>query len=98
MLTLPTQEELAALRHPRVEACIAEVMARFPYDTKAQAARYFEEVHQHLAPLARQLERENMVAAALIDAQKKQIDEMSAKIVEQEKSLDFAKDLGLLGD
>jgi hypothetical protein len=43
--------ELAA---PRVEACIAEVMARFPRDSK----EYYVEVHQHLAPLARQLERE----------------------------------------
>lgn len=43
---------------PRVEACIAEVMARHPGTTPAAQARYFEAVHQELAPLARQLEQE----------------------------------------
>jgi hypothetical protein len=38
----------------RVEACIAGVMERFPTDSK----EYYVEVHQHLAPLARRLERE----------------------------------------
>lgn len=42
----------------RVDACIAEVMARHPGVTPAAQARYFEAVHQELAPLARQLEHE----------------------------------------
>jgi len=43
---------------PRVEACIAEVMAHYPGETPAALSRYFEAVHQELAPLARQLEHE----------------------------------------
>lgn len=43
---------------PRVEACIDAVMARFTGESKAALARYYEEVHQHLAPLARNLELE----------------------------------------
>jgi hypothetical protein len=43
----------------RVEAVIDATMKRFPGTSKAQQARYFEEVHQELAPLARQLEHEN---------------------------------------
>ncbi|MES2262138.1 MAG: hypothetical protein V4724_26760 [Pseudomonadota bacterium] len=42
---------------PRVEACIAAVMQRFPSE---KSTAYFTEVHQHLAPLARELEAENM--------------------------------------
>jgi hypothetical protein len=43
---------------PRVEACIESVMRRFPGSSPSSQARYFEEVHQHLGPLARQLEIE----------------------------------------
>jgi hypothetical protein len=43
---------------PRVNQCIADVMARFPDTTPRGLARYFEAVHQELAPLARELERE----------------------------------------
>jgi hypothetical protein len=43
---------------PRVDACIAEVMACHPGTSPAAQARYFEAVHQELAPLARQLELE----------------------------------------
>lgn len=51
---------------PRVEACIQDVMRRFPgYSVSAQA-RYYEEVHQHLSPLARALERELAAAGARI--------------------------------
>jgi hypothetical protein len=45
-------------RTPRVEACINAVMRRFPGSSSTSQARYFEEVHQHLAPLARALECE----------------------------------------
>lgn len=53
----------------RVEACIADVMARFPADNK----EYYVEVHQHLAPLARQLERER-------DTIKQERDELRAEV------------------
>jgi hypothetical protein len=42
----------------RVNACIEEVMKRFPRTGPASQAKYYEEVHQHLGPLARDLERE----------------------------------------
>lgn len=48
---------------PQVENLINEAMARHPmaeHTTKGQArSDYFEDVHQHLAPLARTLERDN---------------------------------------
>ncbi len=43
---------------PRVEACIDAVMKVYPGTTKAAQARYYEAVHQELAPLARRLELE----------------------------------------
>lgn len=63
MLTEPPVDPLA----PRVEAVIKEVMGRFPGLGKASQAAYYEEVHQHLAPLARTLERENGELRAEID-------------------------------
>ncbi|WP_208451569.1 hypothetical protein [Burkholderia gladioli] len=43
---------------PRVDKLIADVMKRFPGESRSAQARYYEEVHQHLAPLARELEAE----------------------------------------
>jgi hypothetical protein len=54
---------LALAPAERVEACIADVMARFPTDSKD----YYVEVHQHLAPLARQLERQNDALIAEVE-------------------------------
>ena len=42
---------------PRVEACIAAVMDRHQGASTRADARYYEAVHQELAPLARELER-----------------------------------------
>jgi hypothetical protein len=42
---------------PRVEACIEAVMAKHPTIGGRADQRYFEAVHQELAPLARELER-----------------------------------------
>lgn len=49
---------------PRVEACIAAVEAKHPHTGKAGMASYFEAVHQALAPLARELERELIACRA----------------------------------
>ena len=49
---------------PRVSACIQKVMRKFPGTSKTEQARYYEEVHQELAPLARQLETELAEAKA----------------------------------
>ncbi|MBV6321975.1 hypothetical protein [Duganella violaceipulchra] len=40
---------------PRVDACIEAVSMRFPSLT---STTYFQEVHQYITPLARQMERE----------------------------------------
>ena len=44
---------------PRVDALIAKVTEAHPGISRTAQAEYYEEVHQHLAPLARELEREN---------------------------------------
>lgn len=51
--------ELLPSDTPRVDALIAKVMAEHPGVSRTAQAEYYEEVHQHLAPLARELEREN---------------------------------------
>jgi hypothetical protein len=54
---------------PRVEAVIERTMKRFPGIGPAAQARYYEAVHQELAPLARALEREvNSLTRQLQDA------------------------------
>ncbi|MFA6204170.1 MAG: hypothetical protein WC710_13420 [Gallionella sp.] len=47
---------------PRVDAMIAKCMRRYP------GARYYEEVHQELAPLARELEREAIRLRTALDS------------------------------
>ena len=43
---------------PRVDALIDGVMEQYPCVSRSAQAEYYEEVHKHLAPLARDLERE----------------------------------------
>ena len=57
-------EELPDTGAPRVEAVIAACMARHRGVGKAAQAAFFEDVHQDLAPLARELERELAKATA----------------------------------
>lgn len=42
----------------RVDTLIQRVMARHPGTSASQDAKYYEDVHQELAPLARELELE----------------------------------------
>ncbi len=49
---------MESTKSPRVEACIADCMARFSGESERASLRYFEAVHQELAPLARELEAE----------------------------------------
>lgn len=42
-----------------VDRCINGVMAKYNGTGQAALARFFEAVHQELAPLARELERQN---------------------------------------
>ncbi|WP_321967066.1 hypothetical protein [Burkholderia cepacia] len=60
---------------PRVETLIDRYQAQFPGTSKAALSRYFEEVHQGLAPLARELERENAELRAQIDEAKQAFQE-----------------------
>lgn len=55
---------------PRVETLIDRYQTRFPGTSKSALARYFEEVHQGLAPLARDLELENQELRAQIEQMK----------------------------
>lgn len=50
-----------SLDTPRVEAVINAVVEQHPGIGPAAQLRYFEAVHQELAPLARDLERENVM-------------------------------------
>lgn len=43
---------------PRTTRCIEAVMREHPGETPKALARYYEAVHQEIAPLARQMERE----------------------------------------
>lgn len=43
----------------RVDELIKKIMAEHPRLGAAAQARYYEEIHQHLAPLARELEIDN---------------------------------------
>lgn len=50
----------------RVDALIERVMAKFPGQTEKSDVRYYYAVHQELAPLAREIERQrNELLAAL---------------------------------
>lgn len=44
--------------YPRTTRCIEAVMRQHPGETTRALARYYEAVHQELAPLARQMEDE----------------------------------------
>lgn len=70
----PQLDGRVGLDAPQVEALIDEAMAKNPRHTARGQARYYEEIHQHLAPLARDLERENvrlrkLLQQVLTDAQ-----------------------------
>lgn len=49
---------------PRTEAVIDAVMEKFPGVSASAQAKFYEEVHQELAPFARELERENAALRA----------------------------------
>lgn len=63
---------------PRVEAVIDKVIAEHPGLGDAARARYFEEVHQHLAPLARDLERELRVETNNVGDLTATVDDLAA--------------------
>lgn len=76
----------ADLGAPRVTACINAVIKLYPGDSKAALARYFEAVHQELAPLARDLEREITDLKHDIERHLAIIGEQAARITELEEA------------
>lgn len=54
-------------KHPRVEFCIQQVMDQHPCTSPRALATYYEAVHQELAPLARELERESARQRAALE-------------------------------
>jgi hypothetical protein len=75
---------------PRVEACIDAAMARNPGRSKIDQARYFEDVHQDVAPLARQLERELAAQQAEIERLRKALNGVvNAYAAYRGKGVDF---------
>ena len=51
----------------RVNDLIARVMLKHPGESKAAQAAYFEDVHQELAPLARDLEKQRAELLAICE-------------------------------
>lgn len=55
---------------PRVDACIEAISTRFP---SLKSTAYFEEVHQHITPLARNMEREIAELRTSLEAAQQQL-------------------------
>jgi hypothetical protein len=70
---------------PRVEAVIAEAMEKYAGGTPGRDLTYYQNVHQDLAPLARQLERE-------LDRAKAELVELRAQVARS--AGDAAQDAG----
>lgn len=66
----------------QVNALISRVMANHPETTPAALARYFEAVHQELAPLARTLEEERDEYKDQRDTAERKLEQYSARIDE----------------
>lgn len=87
---------------PRVEAVIDKVMAEHPGLGVSAQAKYYEEVHQHLAPLARDLEREVRVEinkvndlAAIVRLLAHSLCKATPDNDLPEKALDYLKRVGI---
>jgi hypothetical protein len=57
-MTVNSEKMKALAPATRVEACIAEAMEKYAGGSPGRDLTYYQNVHQDLAPLARQLERE----------------------------------------
>lgn len=82
--------------HPRVDDCIEQVMRQYPGESPRALARYYEAVHQELAPLARGLE----VEAAALKAALENVRLLAAKHRREEWAqtmLRFCADAGVVG-
>lgn len=80
---------IKAIEAPRVESCIEAVMGRFKSTSPSALARYYEEVHQHLGPLARRLECE-------LRGKQSEIDRLTASHAAQLAALEYAISMGAL--
>lgn len=84
----------------RVEECIQRVMSEHPGESPTALARYFEAVHQELAPLARELERQRDAAweesrairkAVNANPQEATSDEVERVVAQRDKLLEELK-------
>ncbi len=84
----------------RVEECIQRVMSEHPGESPTAMARYFEAVHQELAPLARELERQRDAAweesrtirkAVNANPQEATSDEVERVVAQRDKLFDLVK-------
>lgn len=67
-----------------VDTLIARVMAQHPLtpaSTKSATLAYYEAVHQELAPLARDLEQENIRLQSLLSTRDRQFKDMGQLLV-----------------
>ena len=63
---------------PRVDACIADIMARHPLQASCSQSRHHDALHQAVSMLARQLERETRCLQAKLSACQAQLDVRAA--------------------
>lgn len=85
------------MRSPKTEALIEGVMARFPGSSISASARYYEAVHQELAPFARELETQVDDMAMLIKQLAHSLSKASPGNEMSARALDYLKRKGLLG-
>ncbi len=77
--------EMGAMsKSPRVESVIAKVMAEHPGTSARAQADYYEAVHQELAPLAREMERD----LTAIKDERDAMDELIAEYQRSERKLE----------
>lgn len=69
---------------PRVDGLLASAMKRYAGTGAKAIARYFEEVHQELAPLARELEAETIALRLDVDRLTKQLQSRGPVVVDKE--------------
>ncbi len=85
------------MRSPKTEALIECVMARFPGSSISASARYYEAVHQELAPFARELETQVNDMAMLIKQLTHSLSKASPNNDIAARALDYLKRNDLIG-
>lgn len=82
---------------PKTDALIDEVMTRFPGTSPSASARYFEAVHQELAPFARNLESQVDDMAMLIKLLVRALNRAEPGNETAKRAMDYLQNNDLLG-